>query len=137
MAARRGSLQGRTIMLSTKAAPATIAERKSALLFGRLAEPILRYVVYAIIAIVFLMPFVWMFTGSVRREAEIHGLMFPFNWHTIVPIQWTVQSYLDIFGISEEGAKGGLRFQRGLMNSGIIAVAVVASSMLFNTMAAF
>src|SRR6185295_5654234 len=47
------------------------------------------------------------------------------------------QSYLDIFGISEAGAKGGLRFHLGLMNSGIIAVAVVASSMLFNTMAAY
>ena len=92
---------------------------------------------YAIIVVVFLMPFVWMFTGSVRKEAEIHALMFPFNWHTIVPVEWTIQSYLDIFGLSEEGAKGGLRFQRGLMNSGIIAVAVVASSMLFNTMAAY
>ena len=124
-------------MLSTKAAPAAIAERRHAIRIGQVAELVLRVAVYLIIAIVFLLPFIWMFTGSVRREAEIHGEMFPFNWHTIVPIQWTVQSYLDIFGISEEGAKGGLRFQRGLMNSGIIAVAVVASSMLFNTMAAF
>ena len=46
--------------------------------------------------------------------------MFPFNWHTIVPVEWTLQSYRDIFGISEEGAKGGLRFQRGLLNSGVI-----------------
>src|SRR4051812_32149953 len=124
-------------MVSTSSAPATIAPHRQTLAVGRLAELVLRYVLYALILIVFLLPFIWMFFGSVRREIEIHSLMFPFNWHTIVPVEWTVQSYLDIFGLSEEGAKGGLRFQRGLLNSGVIAVAVVSSSMLFNTMAAF
>jgi multiple sugar transport system permease protein len=103
----------------------------------QLIEPLLRYLLYFIIVVVFLLPFIWMFFGSVRREIEIHGYMFPFGWHTIVPVEWTLQSYLDIYGISEEGSKGGLRFHIGLMNSGIIAVAVVSSSMLFNTMAAY
>lgn len=124
-------------MASIDVAHVNAPERKQTLRLGVVAELALRYTIYLLIAIIFLLPFIWMFTGSVRREAEIHGEMFPFNWHTIVPIQWTLQSYLDIFGISEEGAKGGLRFHRGLMNSAIIAVAVVASSMLFNTMAAF
>jgi multiple sugar transport system permease protein len=123
--------------LSTKAAAVPSAQRRSTIRPGQLVEPILRYLLYAIILIVFLLPFLWMFFGSVRKESEIHGYMFPFSWHTIVPVEWSLQSYLDIFGISEEGAKGGLRFHRGLMNSGIIAVAVVSSSMLFNTMAAY
>jgi ABC-type glycerol-3-phosphate transport system permease component len=124
-------------MASIDIAHVSSPERKQTLRFSTVAELALRFAIYVLIVVVFLLPFIWMFTGSVRREAEIHGEMFPFNWHTIVPIQWTIQSYLDIFGISEEGAKGGLRFHRGLMNSGIIAAAVVASSMLFNTMAAF
>jgi ABC-type glycerol-3-phosphate transport system permease component len=124
-------------MASINIARVNFPERKQTLRLSTVAELALRVTVYVVIVAVFLLPFIWMFTGSVRREAEIHGEMFPFNWHTIVPIQWTLQSYLDIFGISEEGAKGGLRFQRGLMNSAIIAVAVVASSMLFNTMAAY
>jgi len=124
-------------MLSTNAAPSPIAHRSHGLNLSRLGEPILRYFLYVVILVVFLLPFIWMFTGSIRNEAEIHNMMFPFNWHTIVPVEWTLQSYLDIFGISEAGAKGGLHFQVGLMNSGIIAVAVVASSMLFNTMAAY
>lgn len=103
----------------------------------QIIELVFRCLLYFIIVVVFLLPFVWMFFGSVRREIEIHGYMFPFSWHTIVPVEWTLQSYLDIYGISEEGAKGGLRFHIGLMNSGIIAVAVVSSSMLFNTMAAY
>ncbi len=124
-------------MATVNAARVHVPERKQTLRLSRVGEIVLRYLIYLVITVVFLVPFIWMFTGSVRNEAEIHGEMFPFNWHTIVPIQWTLQSYLDIFGISEEGAKGGLRFQRGLMNSGLIAVAVVASSMFFNTMAAY
>jgi multiple sugar transport system permease protein len=116
---------------------ATVPTARPGPRIGRFVEPVLRYALYVVITVVFLLPFIWMFTGSVRAESEIHGMMFPFNWHTIVPVQWTLQSYLDIFGISEAGAKGGLRFQLGLMNSGLIAVAVVCSSMLFNTMAAY
>jgi multiple sugar transport system permease protein len=78
-----------------------------------------------------------MFFGSIRRESEIHGLMFPFTWHTIVPVEWTLENFRDIFGLSEEGIQGGLHFQIGLMNSGIIATTVVCSSLLFNTMAAY
>ena len=126
-----------TRAVTTSAVGVPVAERRRALTLGRVVEPVLRYAAYAVIAFIFLLPFVWMFFGSVRREIEIHGSMFPFGWHTIVPIEWTLQNFLDIYGISEEGAKGGLRFHRGLFNSGLIAVAVVSSSMLFNTMAAY
>lgn len=123
--------------VSSKASATPIGERRSTFRLAQVVEPILRYFAYAVILVIFLLPFLWMFFGSVRKESEIHGYMFPFSWHTIVPVEWSIQSYLDIFGISEEGAKGGLRFHRGLMNSAIIAVAVVGSSMLFNTMAAY
>jgi multiple sugar transport system permease protein len=123
--------------LSTKAVAVPATQRHEALRLGRLLEPVVRCAIYFLLLVVFLLPFIWMFFGALRREIEIHGYMFPFSWHTIVPVEWSLQSFLDIYGISEEGAKGGLRFHRGLMNSGIIATAVVASSMLFNTMAAY
>ncbi len=97
----------------------------------------LRYFLYAFLSVVFLLPFVWMVLGSVREESEIHGLMFPFTLHTIWPVNWTLKSYLDIYGISAEGQAGGLMFQVGLRNSAIIAVAVVSCSLVFNTMAAY
>src|SRR5262249_56767691 len=108
-----------------------VPERKQTLRLGQAGELVLRSVIYLLIVIVFLLPFIWMFTGSVRNEAEIHGLMFPFNLHTIVPVEWTPQSYLDIFGISEAGAKGGFRFPLCLMNSGRIALALGSSSLVF------
>jgi multiple sugar transport system permease protein len=124
--------------LSTRSEAATVrVVHRPTLTLGRVAEVVGRYTVYLLLGVLFLLPFVWMFFGSVRKEIEIHGYMFPFSWHTLVPVEWTLQNFLDIYGISEEGEKGGLRFHRGLLNSGIIATAVVGSSMLFNTMAAY
>lgn len=96
-----------------------------------------RYAAYAALFVIFLGPFIWMFTGSVRREAEIHAYMFPFSWHTIWPVQWTLQNFADIFGVSDAGKQAQLNFQRGLFNSALVATAVVACSLLFNTMAAY
>jgi len=124
--------------LSTRSdAAVTPTLRSGAGAMGRAVEVIARYTLYVVLGVLFLLPFVWMFFGSVRREIEIHGYMFPFSINTIVPVEWTLQNFLDIYGISEEGEKGGLRFHRGLLNSGIIAAAVVGLSMLFNTMAAY
>lgn len=96
-----------------------------------------RYAMYAVIFLIFLGPFVWMFTGSVRREAEIHQFMFPFSWHTIWPVHWTLGNFADIFGISDAGKQAHLNFQRGLFNSALIATSVVCCSLVFNTMAAY
>ncbi len=98
---------------------------------------IARYAMYAVILAVFLGPFVWMFTGSLRREVEIHGYMFPFQWHTIWPVHWTLKNFADIFGISADGKQAHLMFQRGLFNSALVATSVVGCSLLFNTMAAY
>ena len=96
-----------------------------------------RYAMYAVIFVIFLGPFVWMFTGSVRREAEIHQFMFPLSWHTIWPVHWTLGNFADIFGISDAGKQANLNFQRGLFNSALIATSVVTCSLFFNTMAAY
>ena len=70
---------------------------------GRVVELVLRYLLYVTIVVVFLVPFAWMVFGSLRQESEIHGMMFPFTINTIWPVNWSIQSYLDIFGLSEEG----------------------------------
>jgi multiple sugar transport system permease protein len=123
-------------VIRTGSVSAPVARRKP-LTLRRALVMVATWGLYAIIAVLFLLPFVWMFLGSVRDEIEIQEYMFPFQWHTIVPVNWTLQSFLDIYGISPEGAAGGLRFQLGLMNSAIISISVVACSMVFNTMAAY
>ncbi|MCB0098626.1 MAG: carbohydrate ABC transporter permease [Caldilineaceae bacterium] len=98
---------------------------------------IVRYIIYALLIFIFIVPFLWMLFGSLRKEAEIFAYLYPFSWKTIFPIEWTLESYLDIFGLSQEGLNAGLNFQRFLLNSFLVSAAVVLSSLVFNTMAAY
>jgi len=117
------------------APPTALARRR--VTAGTVAGLIGQYLLYALLLIVFLLPFVWMFLGSVRREAEIFGMMFPLSINTLVPVEWSLNSFLAIYGISPDGKAGNLQFHIGLMNSAITAGAVVLFSLVFNTMAAY
>jgi ABC-type glycerol-3-phosphate transport system permease component len=98
---------------------------------------VLRFVFYVVISLIFLIPFIWMIFGSLRRETEIFQYLFPLQWHTFFPIEWTLEHYRDIFGLSEAGQRSGLNFGRNLMNSFIVSTGVVISSLVFNTMGAY
>ena len=78
-----------------------------------------------------------MLFGSVRRETEIFGMLYPFGWHTFFPVEWTLEHFRDILGMSEAGQRAGLNFGRNLMNSFIVSTGVVVSSLVFNTMGAY
>ena len=54
---------------------------------------------YLIIIVVFVAPLVWMVLGSLREEKEIFANLYPFTIHTFLPINWTLDTYLDMFGI--------------------------------------
>jgi multiple sugar transport system permease protein len=96
-----------------------------------------RFFLYFVLLVLFLLPFLWMFFGALRDQKEILGQMFPFTWHTIVPIQWTLSNFGDIYGLTTEGHDAGLHFQLGVLNSAITSIGVVSSSLIFNTMAAY
>ncbi|MBV7327201.1 carbohydrate ABC transporter permease [Chloroflexi bacterium TSY] len=98
---------------------------------------ILIYLVYIVLILIFIIPFLWMLFGSLREESEIFANLYPFGWNTIFPVNWTLDSYLTIFGLNEDGQKYGLFFQRPLFNSLLVSVAVVLSSLVFNTMGAY
>jgi ABC-type glycerol-3-phosphate transport system permease component len=82
----------------------------------------------ATVVMVFVLPFLWMILGSLRPEAEIFRYLSPFQWHTLVPIDWTLDNYVAIFG---DG------FGRYALNSLIIAAVTVPLAILFDSMAAF
>jgi ABC-type glycerol-3-phosphate transport system permease component len=78
-----------------------------------------------------------MIFGSLRIESEIFKYLYPLNWHTFFPVEWTLDHYRDIFGISEMGKLSGLNFGRNLANTFLVSAAVVISSLVFNTMGAY
>jgi ABC-type glycerol-3-phosphate transport system permease component len=118
-------------------AAAPHSEGRALELIRRGGIAVLRYAFFAVISLVFLIPFIWMIFGSLRRETEIFQFMFPLSWHTFFPIEWTLEHYRDIFGLSEAGKRAGLNFGRNLMNSFIVSTGVVISSLVFNTMGAY
>jgi multiple sugar transport system permease protein len=112
-------------------------QREVGVLLRRAATAVLRVVLYAILFLIFLIPFIWMMLGSVRRESEIFQYLYPFGWHTFFPIEWTLEHYRDILGLSDAGHRAGLNFGRNLANTLIVSMAVVISSLVFNTMGAY
>jgi multiple sugar transport system permease protein/putative chitobiose transport system permease protein len=92
---------------------------------------------YLILIVLFVAPLAWMVLGSLREEKEIFANLYPFSIHTFWPINWTLDTYLDMFGISEIGIMYGLHFHRFMANSLIVSVAVVSCSLVFNTMGAY
>jgi ABC-type glycerol-3-phosphate transport system permease component len=97
----------------------------------------LRWIIYIVLALIFLLPFIWMAFGSLRAEREIFANLYPFSWRTFVPIEWTLDNYLDVLGLSAEGQRFGFNFGRNLLNSFFVSAAVVTSSLVFNTMGAY
>ncbi|HMO57893.1 MAG TPA: carbohydrate ABC transporter permease [Roseiflexaceae bacterium] len=112
--------------------PHTVTERILGVVFG-----ILRLAAYVLLCFIFLIPFAWMFFGSLRAEREIFTYLTPFSLQTFIPIEWTLDSYLTILGLNDAGRMSGLGFGRNLMNSFFVSAAVVVSSLVFNTMGAY
>lgn len=98
---------------------------------------VVEYSIYAVLLLVFVTPFLWMILGSLRNEREIFEFIYPLQWHTLVPQEWTLQNFLDVFGLSEEGRGFGLNFGRAFANSLIMAGGVVGCSLVVNTMGAY
>jgi len=110
----------------------TPAKRALRIVFG-----VLRVLLYVMICVIFLVPFAWMFFGSLRAEREIFAYLVPFSWRTFIPIEWSLDSYLTILGLNEAGRTLNMNFGRNLLNSFIVSTAVVISSLFFNTMGAY
>jgi ABC-type glycerol-3-phosphate transport system permease component len=117
--------------------PVSIAPQRRQRTLGFFLLEVALGISYAALFLLFTVPFFWMLFGSIREESEIFANLYPFTWKTMLPIEWTLKNYADIFGISDDGQKFGLQFQRFLGNSFYVSFSVVCSSLVFNTLAAY
>ena len=95
----------------------------------RLPAEVGRWLIYVLILVVFVLPYVWMITSSLRPHAEIHRYTSPLQWRTFVPVQFTLTNYQEILV--------GLGFARAIANSLFVAVVTVGASLIINSMAAY
>lgn len=103
----------------------------------RVISSLATFLFFAVLVLIFVIPFAWMILGSLREEAEIFRYLYPLSWKTFIPVEWSLESYTTIFGLNEAGVRAGLNFDRYLLNSAIVALGVVTSSLLFNTLGAY
>lgn len=83
---------------------------------------ILRYLFLVLAALVFIYPFLWMLSATLRPENEIGGL-------SLLPSKFTAASYLAVFE--------KIPLLRAFANSLFVSMSVVASALLLTSMTGF
>ena len=63
----------------------------------RTIKTVLLYIVLFILAVLLLFPLLWGIPASLRSDNELFSKVMPFTWHTLVPVEWSFQSYIDLF----------------------------------------
>ncbi|MEI4472432.1 carbohydrate ABC transporter permease [Frigidibacter sp. MR17.24] len=79
--------------------------------FARLSRQIVFTLLGFLAALAFMLPVIWMFTSSLRPNAEIFAHFHPLSWHSIWPREWTLANISGLMGTG---------FGRSLLNSLIV-----------------
>ncbi|MGP4060392.1 carbohydrate ABC transporter permease [Halobacillus sp. H74] len=91
----------------------------------------LKYLLMIVIALIALMPIIWMVLGSFRPNEEIFKYATSLNLNLFIPVDWTLQNYIDV--ITDE--KNPIFMY--IWNTLFVAVIVTVLVVFFNSMAAF
>jgi multiple sugar transport system permease protein len=86
-------------------------------------------VVAVLVAMVFILPALWILVDSFRPDLDITGSMSPLSWRLIVPSRVTLDNYLGL--LTNDG------FGLALGNSMIVCLASVGAGLLMSAMAAY
>lgn len=89
----------------------------------------LSYLVLVTIAVIALFPLLFAIVSSLRPNDEIYEFAMPFQLHTLIPVKWTLDSYVEIFK--------EYNFGRPVINTLVVSVITVVTSCLINSVAAF
>ncbi|MBJ3776361.1 carbohydrate ABC transporter permease [Acuticoccus mangrovi] len=80
------------------------------------------------VALLFMLPVIWMLTSSLRPNAEIFAHFSPLTWQSIVPETWTLSNIVGLLGTG---------FGRSLLNSLIVTVITTTLGLVMAIMAGF
>ena len=74
-------------------------------------------------------PLLWAITSSLRPDTEIYKYALPFQWHTFIPVKFTLDSYKLLFT--------KFQFQKPIWNTLVASFVTVILSCAVNSVAAF
>lgn len=95
------------------------------------AALLLRYMIMGLVALIFIVPFIWMFLASFKPQGEIFQYIYPVTWKTFIPQTWTLENFRRLMALEP------FPFTRYLGNSIFVAVSVTLGSLVVNSMAAY
>lgn len=95
----------------------------------KIVKSTLLYVALILISVVTLFPFLWALSGSLRSDSELFKYALPFSIHTMIPVEPTFASYIEIFT--------KFNFLKPILNTFLLVVILVPVGCLINSIAAF
>ncbi len=103
-------------------------------IFGTLGYVVL----YMAIAIIFLIPLIYVLGNSFRTSQAIWTSVFPVSWRSFLPYEGiSFFNYVQALGLDAASRGLGMNLSRAIGISFASSLAVVLCSLLFNTMAAY
>lgn len=94
-------------------------------------EQVLLYLALVSLAAVFLVPYLWMISSSLKPAAEIFQHIYPLSWKTFIPQTLTFDSFRELFRLVP------FPFSRYMLNSVFVATTVTVLSLAVNALAAY
>ena len=94
----------------------------------RQASLIVNYTILLVLAVLFVVPLLWLLTASLRPTQEIFRYVYPLSWHTFWPESFTLDGYTRLLSGP---------FTRALANSIVLAVCTAIGGVVVNALAAY
>lgn len=95
----------------------------------KICQSVILYIVLIFLAIVTLFPLLWGISASFRADSELFAYVRPFNLHTLLPVKFTVQSYVELFT--------KYNFLRPVLNTIFVTFVSIFFGCILNSLAAF
>lgn len=94
----------------------------------RRLKSIALYIALVILAFCTLFPLLWAVSSSLRSDTEIYAYAMPFSIRTLLPVEVTFDSYIQLFT--------EFHFFRSIMNTLIVVIVLIPFGCLINSIAA-
>ena len=83
--------------------------------FRRVLANTFIYILLAVLGIIWVSPFAYLLMHSFRAESTI-------NVPYLIPHEWTLQNYIDLFNVGGEGGSAAINFPRWFLNTLVVAI---------------
>lgn len=106
--------------------PSGKRRRRPKSLTGR--PSLLATVLAVLLAVMFIVPAVWILAGSLRPSSAIFGALYPLSWEILIPRSISLENYTGLL-------RGG--FARALLNSTFVCLATVLLGVIVAALASY